>query len=45
MLGIMQIKCDSVPIEDDFTKKEYIYTKELLKTNLGKVSLSEDIDH
>lgn len=45
MLGIMQIKCDSVPFEDDFTKKEYIYTKESLKTNLGKVSLSEDIDH
>ena len=45
MLGIMQIKCDRVPFEDDFTKKEYIYTKESLKTNLGKVSLSEDIDH
>ena len=44
ILGLMQIKCDKVPFEDDFTKVEYKYTKESLKTNLGSVSISNDVE-
>ena len=44
MLGLMQIKCNKVSFKDDFTKAEYKYTKESLKTNLGSVSISDDIE-